>query len=165
MYLWVLNHFSCVQIFEMLWTVVCQAPLSMGFSRALEWVVISYLLRWFKYLNSKILLEFTYIFIDFLSESREPDCSLLIMHSSNKTSKLKVWVQNNLVKTNRCHLCALSLASDFIKSFFQWHHSYKRNMKLFSSSPFHICGNNSLLVINITIQKVYFSKQWSGYCG
>lgn len=40
----------------------------------------------------------------------------------------------------------------------------QRNMKLFSS-PFHICSNNLLLVINITIQKVYFSKQWSGYCG
>ena len=28
-----LNHFSCVQLFVTLWTVACQAPLSMGFSR------------------------------------------------------------------------------------------------------------------------------------
>ena len=28
-----LNHFSCVQLFASLWTVVHQAPLSMGFSR------------------------------------------------------------------------------------------------------------------------------------
>ena len=29
----VLSSFSCVQLFSTLWTVVCQAPLSMGFSR------------------------------------------------------------------------------------------------------------------------------------
>ena len=28
----VLNSFSCVQLFETLWTIACQAPLSMGFS-------------------------------------------------------------------------------------------------------------------------------------
>ena len=28
-----LSHFSCVQLFTMLWTVARQAPLSMGFSR------------------------------------------------------------------------------------------------------------------------------------
>ena len=28
----VLNHFSCVQLFVILWTVACQAPLSLGFS-------------------------------------------------------------------------------------------------------------------------------------
>ena len=28
-----LSHFSCVQLFVTLWTVACQAPLSMGFSR------------------------------------------------------------------------------------------------------------------------------------
>ena len=28
-----LNRFSCVQLFETLWTVAHQAPLSMGFSR------------------------------------------------------------------------------------------------------------------------------------
>ena len=28
-----LSHFSCVQLFATLWTVACQAPLSMGFSR------------------------------------------------------------------------------------------------------------------------------------
>ena len=27
------SHFSCVQLFETLWTVACQVPLSMGFSR------------------------------------------------------------------------------------------------------------------------------------
>ena len=27
-----LSHFSCVQLFATLWTVACQAPLSMGFS-------------------------------------------------------------------------------------------------------------------------------------
>ena len=29
----VLRHFSCVQLFATPWTVACQAPLSMGFSR------------------------------------------------------------------------------------------------------------------------------------
>ena len=29
---WVLNHFSCVQLFATLWNVACQAPLSMGLS-------------------------------------------------------------------------------------------------------------------------------------
>ena len=28
---------SCVQLFETLWTVACQAPLSMGFSRQEHW--------------------------------------------------------------------------------------------------------------------------------
>ena len=29
----VLRHFSCVQLFAIPWTIACQAPLSMGFSR------------------------------------------------------------------------------------------------------------------------------------
>ena len=29
----VLSHFICVQHFATLWTLACQAPLSMGFSR------------------------------------------------------------------------------------------------------------------------------------
>ena len=35
-----LSHFRCVRLFATLWTVACQAPLSMGFSRQeeLEWV-------------------------------------------------------------------------------------------------------------------------------
>ena len=33
----VLSHFSCVCLFATLWTVVCQAPLSMGFSRQEYW--------------------------------------------------------------------------------------------------------------------------------
>ena len=33
----VLNCFSCVQLFANLWTVACQAPLSMGFSRQEYW--------------------------------------------------------------------------------------------------------------------------------
>ena len=33
----VLSHFSCVQLFATLWTVACQAPLSMGFSRQEYW--------------------------------------------------------------------------------------------------------------------------------
>ena len=33
----VLGHFSCVWLFVTLWTVVCQAPLSMGFSRQEYW--------------------------------------------------------------------------------------------------------------------------------
>ena len=37
----VLNHFSCVQLFETLWTVACQAPLSMGFSRQEYWSGLS----------------------------------------------------------------------------------------------------------------------------
>ena len=32
-----LSHFSCVQLFATLWTVACQAPLSMGFSRQEYW--------------------------------------------------------------------------------------------------------------------------------
>jgi len=32
-----LSHFSCVQLFVTLWTVACQAPLSMGFSRQEYW--------------------------------------------------------------------------------------------------------------------------------
>ena len=30
---YMLSHFSCVCLFSTLWTVACQAPLSMGFSR------------------------------------------------------------------------------------------------------------------------------------
>ena len=33
----VLSHFSHVQLFETLWTVPCQAPLFMGFSRHEYW--------------------------------------------------------------------------------------------------------------------------------
>jgi len=33
----VLGHFSCVWLFVTLWTVVCQAPLSMGFYRQEYW--------------------------------------------------------------------------------------------------------------------------------
>ena len=33
----VLSRFSCVQLFVTLWTVACQAPLSMGFSRPEYW--------------------------------------------------------------------------------------------------------------------------------
>ena len=33
----VLNCFSCVQLFANLWTVACQAPLSIGFSRQEYW--------------------------------------------------------------------------------------------------------------------------------
>ena len=33
----VLSHFSCVQLFAAPWTVACQAPLSMGFSRQAHW--------------------------------------------------------------------------------------------------------------------------------
>ena len=32
-----LSHFSCVWFFVILWTVACQAPLSMGFSRQESW--------------------------------------------------------------------------------------------------------------------------------
>ena len=32
-----LSHFSHVQLFVTLWTVACQAPLSMGFSRQEYW--------------------------------------------------------------------------------------------------------------------------------
>ena len=34
---WVLSHFSRIQLFATLWTVVCQAPLSMGISRQEYW--------------------------------------------------------------------------------------------------------------------------------
>ena len=33
----VLTHFSCTLLFATLWTVACQAPLSMGFSRQESW--------------------------------------------------------------------------------------------------------------------------------
>ena len=36
-----LSHFSCVQLFVMLWTVARQAPLSMGFSRQEYWSGLS----------------------------------------------------------------------------------------------------------------------------
>ena len=32
-----LNHFSCVRLLATLWSVACQAPLSMGFSRQEYW--------------------------------------------------------------------------------------------------------------------------------
>ena len=32
-----LSRFSCVQLFLTLWTIACQAPLSMGFSRNEYW--------------------------------------------------------------------------------------------------------------------------------
>ena len=35
-----LSRFSCVQLFGILWTVACQAPLSMGFSRQEHWIVL-----------------------------------------------------------------------------------------------------------------------------
>ena len=35
--MWVLSHFSCVQLFVTPWTVAHQAPLSMGFSRHEYW--------------------------------------------------------------------------------------------------------------------------------
>ena len=34
---WVLTCFSCVHLFATSWTVACQAPLSMGFSRQEYW--------------------------------------------------------------------------------------------------------------------------------
>ena len=36
----ILSHFSCVWLFVTLWTIAHQAPLSMEFSRILEWVAI-----------------------------------------------------------------------------------------------------------------------------
>ena len=33
----VLSHFSCIQLFVTLWTVACQAPLSMGYSSYEYW--------------------------------------------------------------------------------------------------------------------------------
>ena len=33
----VLSHFRCVQLFVTPWTVICQAPLPMGFSRQEYW--------------------------------------------------------------------------------------------------------------------------------
>ena len=31
------SHFSCVRLFAVQWTVACQAPLSIGFSRQKYW--------------------------------------------------------------------------------------------------------------------------------
>ena len=39
----VLSHFSCVWLFVTLWTVACQAPLSMGFSRQEYWSGLPFL--------------------------------------------------------------------------------------------------------------------------
>ena len=36
-YLPVLRRFGCIQLFATLWTVACQAPLSVGFSRQEHW--------------------------------------------------------------------------------------------------------------------------------
>ena len=36
----VLSHFSHLKLFATLWTVACQAPLSMGFSRQEYWSVL-----------------------------------------------------------------------------------------------------------------------------
>ena len=36
-----LSHFSCIQLFVILWTVACQASLSMGFSRQEYWSGLS----------------------------------------------------------------------------------------------------------------------------
>ena len=33
LYIHILSHFSCVRLFATLWTVACQTPLSVGFSR------------------------------------------------------------------------------------------------------------------------------------
>ena len=38
----VLSHFSWVWLFVTLWTVACQAPLSMGFSRQEYWSGLPY---------------------------------------------------------------------------------------------------------------------------
>ena len=37
-----LSHFSCIQLFENPWTVACQDPLSMGFSRQEYWSRLPY---------------------------------------------------------------------------------------------------------------------------
>ena len=37
MHVCVLNLFSCVRLFVILWTVACQVPLTMGFSRQEYW--------------------------------------------------------------------------------------------------------------------------------
>ena len=41
-----LNRFSCVQLFETLWTVAHQAPLPMGFSRQEYWSGLPFLPQW-----------------------------------------------------------------------------------------------------------------------
>ena len=42
MHVCALSHFSCVWLFVTLWTVACQAPLSMGFSRQEYWSGLPY---------------------------------------------------------------------------------------------------------------------------
>ena len=41
-YACVLSHFGCVQLFETLWAVTCQAPPSMGFSKQEYWRGLPY---------------------------------------------------------------------------------------------------------------------------
>ena len=43
LYIHVLNHFSCVRLFAMPWTVAQQAPLSMGFISQEDWSGLSFL--------------------------------------------------------------------------------------------------------------------------
>ena len=38
-----LSHFSCVQLYATLWTVACQAPVSIGFSRQEYWSAVPFL--------------------------------------------------------------------------------------------------------------------------
>ena len=42
----VLSHFSCVRLFATPWTVACQSPLSMGFSRQEHWSLLPRPLPW-----------------------------------------------------------------------------------------------------------------------
>ena len=42
MRVYVLNCFSCVQLLVTVWTVACQAPLSMGFCRQKYWSGLLY---------------------------------------------------------------------------------------------------------------------------
>lgn len=41
LYMCVLSHFSCVQLFTTPWTAACQATLSMGFSQQDYWSGLS----------------------------------------------------------------------------------------------------------------------------
>ena len=50
-----LSHFSCVQLFVTPWTVACQAPLSMGFSRQKFWSGLPFPLTWRHHISYEMI--------------------------------------------------------------------------------------------------------------
>ena len=76
----VFSHFSCVQLYVTLWTVACQAPLSMGFPRQESWNGLPFPLYIYIYIYILIYIyertwsQYSYICI--YTESQYCDCVL-----------------------------------------------------------------------------------------